>query len=596
MSTMVNEKERAAQLERLAPKPTAQEMEEVNRLFRHFLFKRVGRGEIWTTCCRKHTIVKPDTDNADELRVLHAPHTPEPRNTWDLSPTVLRRSKCPYCGAKVTVKELRYSGGRANLWSFRRAVILRQWRGALWATAWDCKKNYSRSDMAGNPVLTDLPEMTLLGVYRFTPGAAEQATRQWWCSGVPMNYLRQTAIGKNNGRKGGMWKIHAPYTYCAELGGSYDVIGLAELGKGFMRWCGLDKLHLPSDDFIELLTAACFYPRQIEWLVKLGLGEAVEDLAGRGIKNAALIRWEAEKPKEFLRCTRQEALDVTEDKSIHRPLDVLKLYVLQKDKPAKMTLESAAFFAQACLDGKSQREMLDLLAQHGVHAEKMMRYLQQAGVVAAEKKGRPVSDSEVTRLYVDYLDAARNCGMDVENPVIFMPRDLITKHDRVTAAWSAIQRQRREAVEAEAYRKKAEAYRKRLHTLTEKYLFWTDDFLIRAPINADEIVDEGKALKHCVGGYADRHLSGATTILFLRRRDRPHTPLATIEVAGNNILQVHGYRNELEGCADNPGKESARTLYAAVLDPWLKWLKGGSKRDKDGRPKLPKKKNRRNAA
>nr|DAW34365.1 MAG TPA: PcfJ like protein [Caudoviricetes sp.] len=593
---MVNEKERAAQLERLAPKPTAQEMEEVNRLFRHFLFKRVGRGEIWTTCCRKHTIVKPDTDNADELRVLHAPHTPEPRNTWDLSPTVLRRSKCPYCGAKVTVKELRYSGGRANLWSFRRAVILRQWRGALWATAWDCKKNYSRSDMAGNPVLTDLPEMTLLGVYRFTPGAAEQATRQWWCSGVPMNYLRQTAIGKNNGRKGGMWKIHAPYTYCAELGGSYDVIGLAELGKGFMRWCGLDKLHLPSDDFIELLTAACFYPRQIEWLVKLGLGEAVEDLAGRGIKNAALIRWEAEKPKEFLRCTRQEALDVTEDKSIHRPLDVLKLYVLQKDKPAKMTLESAAFFAQACLDGKSQREMLDLLAQHGVHAEKMMRYLQQAGVVAAEKKGRPVSDSEVTRLYVDYLDAARNCGMDVENPVIFMPRDLITKHDRVTAAWSAIQRQRREAVEAEAYRKKAEAYRKRLHTLTEKYLFWTDDFLIRAPINADEIVDEGKALKHCVGGYADRHLSGATTILFLRRRDRPHTPLATIEVAGNNILQVHGYRNELEGCADNPGKESARTLYAAVLDPWLKWLKGGSKRDKDGRPKLPKKKNRRNAA
>ena len=528
--------------------------------------------------------------------MLYAPHTPEPRNTWDHSPTVLRRSKCPYCGADVTVKELRYSGGRANLWSFRRAVILRQWRGALWATAWDCKKNYSRSDMVGNPVLTELPEMTLLGVYRFAPGMAEQATRQWWCSGAPMNYQRQTAPGKSNGRKGGMWKIHAPYTYCAELGGSYDVIGLAELGKGFMRWCGLDKLHLPSDDFIELLTAACFYPRQIEWLVKLGLGEAVEDLAGRGIKNAALIRWEAEKPKEFLRCTRQEALDVTEDKSIHRPLDVLKLYVLQKDKPAKMTLESAVFFAQACLNGKSQREMLDLLAQHGVHAEKMMRYLQQAGVVAAEKKGCPVSNSEVTRLYMDYLDAARNCGMDVENPVIFMPRDLITKHDRVTAAWSAIQRQRREAVEAEAYRKKAEAYRKRLHTLTEKYLFWTDDFLIRAPINADEIVDEGKALKHCVGGYADRHLSGATTILFLRRRDRPHTPLATIEVAGNNILQVHGYRNELEGCADNPDKESARTLYAAVLDPWLKWLKGGSKRDKDGRPKLPKKKNRRNAA
>ena len=589
MSAMRDGKERAAQLERLAPKPTPQEVEEVNGLFRHFLFKRTGKGEIWTTCCRRHEFIKGNTDNACELRILDAPHAPEPRSVYDNSPEHKRRETCPYCGAKVTVKELRYSGGRANLWSFRRAVILRQWRGALWATAWDCKKNYSRSDMVGNPVLTELPEMTLLGVYRFAPGMAEQATRRWWRSGAPMNYQRQTAVGKSNGRKGGMWKIHAPYTYCAELGGSYDVIGLAELGKGFMRWCGLDKLHLPSDDFIELLTAACFYPRQIEWLVKLGLGEAVADLVGRGVKNAALIRWEAEKPKEFLRCTRQEALDVTEDKSIHRPLDVLKLYVLQKDKPAKMTLESAAFFAQACPDGKSQREMLNLLTQHGVHAEKMMRYLQQAGAVATEGKGRPVSDREVTRLYMDYLDAARNCGMDMENPLILMPRDLVEKHDRVTAAWSAIQRQLREAV-------KAEAYRKRLHTLVEKYLFWTDDFLIRAPVNADEIVDEGEALKHCVGGYTDRHLSGATTILFLRRRDKPHTPLATIEMNGNRIMQVHGYRNEIDPCAENPEMVSARELYKNVLDPWLKWLEGGSKRDKDGRPKLPKKKNRRNAA
>ena len=108
-------------------------------------------------------------------------------------------------------------------------------------------------------------------------------------------------------------------------------------------------------------------------------------------------------------------------------------------------------------------------------------------------------------------------------------------------------------------------------------------------------MDEGKALKHCVGGYAARHMTGATTILFLRRRDRPHTPLATIEMNGNRIVQVHGYRNEIEPCAENPERVSARELYKNVLDPWLKWLKGGSKREKDGRLKLPKNK-RRNAA
>ena len=111
VSAMMDEKERPPRWSD-SPKPTAQEMEAVNGLFRHFLFKRCGKGEIWTTCCRRHTFVKPDTDNADELRVLHAPHTPEPWNGWDHSPAVKRRCSCPYCGAEVTVKELRYSGGR----------------------------------------------------------------------------------------------------------------------------------------------------------------------------------------------------------------------------------------------------------------------------------------------------------------------------------------------------------------------------------------------------------------------------------------------------------------------------------------------------
>ena len=80
---MVNEKERAAQLERLAPKPTAQEMEQVNDLFRHFIFKRSGKGEIWTTCCRRHEFIKDTTSNACELRILDAPHAPERRNNYD---------------------------------------------------------------------------------------------------------------------------------------------------------------------------------------------------------------------------------------------------------------------------------------------------------------------------------------------------------------------------------------------------------------------------------------------------------------------------------------------------------------------------------
>ena len=266
-----------------------------------------------------------------------------------------------------------------------------------------------------------------------------------------------------------------------------------------------------------------------------------------------------------------------------------------------MTMENAAWLTEATIGRGEENYAVRLLKRLGVTAEKLTAYLEK-NRIALQEGGRPGSGTRrgALQLYKDYLDAAENCGMDMENPLILMPRDLVEKHDRVTAAWSAIQRHRLRAQNKEVEKAAAEAYRKRLHRLSEKYLFWTDDFLIRAPINADEIVDEGKSLKHCVGGYADRHVNGRTVILFLRRRDRPHTPLATIEMNGNRIVQVHGYRNELEGCADNPDRESARKLYAGVLDPWLKWLKAGSKREKDGRPKLPKKtnkkKSRRNAA
>ena len=557
MRAMRDEKERAAQLERLAPKPSVQELEAVNGLFRHFLFRRSGRREIWTTCCRQHRIIEDATDA--EWEVLEAPHAPEPKNQYDNTPQHKVRHMCPYCGAQVTVKELRYTGSRKNLWGFRRVLLLRQWRGALWATAWDCKKDYGAVER-----LTEMPEMTLLGVYRFTPGLAECGTRSWWTGGAPLNYEEQRHPGKGSG-KNKMWHIHSPFTWCTELGMGYDIIGLPELEKGFMRYCRLDRVDICSDDFIELLTAACFYPRQIEWLVKLGLGGAVVDFAGSGVKNADLIRWGAEKPKNFLKCTRTEVLEVTGDGNIQFPLDVLKVYARGRNKPEKMSLRAAAYFAGMSGYHDILQKATRLMRAHGVTADRLCAYLEKSRAAMEEMQCihgyHSIRSREAARLWLDYIDAAVGCGLDLTNPVILMPKDLSEKHDRVTAAWSAIQRQYRKAENKAAQKAAAEAYRKRLRALSEKYLF----------------------------------LTGATTILFLRRRDRPHTPLATIEMNGNRIVQVHGYRNEIEPCAENPERVSARELYKNVLDPWLKWLKGGSKREKDGRLKLPKNK-RRNAA
>ena len=572
----MDSRKRAEELVRLAPELSDPEKLAINALFRAFLFKRNSTGEVWTTCCRKHVFIRPDTDNADELRILHAPHTPEPQSRWDNTPPPKMRAKCPYCGKKVTVKELRYSGRRKALWEYQRAVVLRQWRGALWATAWDCFKDYEGKEPATNaPVLTMLPKAKLLGAYRFTPGKVEAATRVWWSDG-PFDYSYQDTPGKNAGHKGGMWHIHSPYGFCSELSKSYDMIGLPELQKSALRWCRLEQVRIASDDFIELLTAACFYPKQVEWLVKLGLQDAVRDLAGRGVKNAAAVKWNANTPAAFLGCGVKELDAITKESD--QPLMALRIYRALHDMTPAATPEECAALADFA-DDRALRVLLPRMKRYGLRIPKLLSYL---GKIRHHGKTRWGNNAALSA-YADYITAADGCGLDLSNTIHLLPKDFWAKHDTVTAAWSAICANRR-STEANA------KYKARLQKLTARYLYWSDTLLIRAPVNAGEIVEEGKRLEHCVGGYADRHLSGKTTILFLRRRDKPHVPLVTIEMDGNTIRQVYGYRNDRASCPENPKAIPARKLYGAFLDEWLEWLNAGSKRYKDGRPKLPKKK------
>ena len=120
----------------LAPKLTEQEMQAINGLFRAFIFKITRKGEYWTSCCRRHVILSEErTVTGGMQEILDVPHTPEPQYRYYklLNPESETRAVCPHCGAEVTVKELGRTGRRGNLWSYRRAVVLRWHRGSLWA-------------------------------------------------------------------------------------------------------------------------------------------------------------------------------------------------------------------------------------------------------------------------------------------------------------------------------------------------------------------------------------------------------------------------------------------------------------------------------
>ena len=571
----------AEKLVRLAPKLTESEKKQINGLFRAYIFRRSKTGEVWTTCCGVHKkLDAPVTDK--EWAVLQAAHTPQPDYRWGKginAPNSLARVECPWCGAKAAVKEIRYTGGRKNLWEFRRVLALRQWRGALWACAYDCTKDYGCVERS-----TEGPNINLLRIYRFRPGKAECAGRDgcWYDNGPIRYYQCQTAPGKGKN----LWTTERPFGWCNEYGLGYETIGMEEIGKSAFRYCGVEKVGL-SDEVTRTLTACCFYPRQIEFLMKCGMKSAVRDLVANGRKNAAAIHWNAETPAEFLGVKPRELRMLQEANAYSwERIEALGSYRRQK---GKSTLEDCLLFAQIQMDGNKQKMLLKRMREHGVSIGRLLRYMNKHCL--KKRTIRSAMDA-----YVDYLVAAEGVGLDLNNPIFLMPRDFEEKHDQVTAAWSAVLAERRRKAEAERRaavaeerKKQLERFRGRVKSLARRYTYTDGELLVRPAVNAEEIVREGKLLHHCVGGYADRHISGATTILFLRRRSTPRKPLCTIEMKGNSICQIHGWDDEWTACEDNPNRENPRNIYAEFLNEWTAWLKGGSKRDKAGRPIIKKK-------
>lgn len=178
---MKSEVQRAVWLAKHAPRLRDEDLERINDIYPAYLFRVRRTGEVWTTCCGYH--VHADETKGEAWRaVMEAPHHREP-DRWDgytchigaMSAPPTKKPElvsCPICGKLAKVKELGRTGKRDNLCAWYRVVVLRMWKGALWALAFETKKAYGDAER-----LTDRPETRLLRVYRFIPGLAEKAYR-----------------------------------------------------------------------------------------------------------------------------------------------------------------------------------------------------------------------------------------------------------------------------------------------------------------------------------------------------------------------------------------------------------------------------------
>lgn len=147
-----------------------------------------------------------------------------------------------------------------------------------------------------------------------------------------------------------------------------------------------------------------------------------------------------------------------------------------------------------------------------------------------------------TNLLYDYI----KMSMDMNTPHIQRyPSSLRLEHDVVAMNYKVVIDEKKEEKWAEWYNRSKEL----------EYTPKKEEFAVILPKKAQELVQEGNALNHCVGSYVDSVLKGSTSVLFLRDKENLTTPLYTMEIRNERITQLRGKFNQP---ATEKAKEFAR--------------------------------------
>ncbi|MGX2947009.1 PcfJ domain-containing protein [Enterococcus alishanensis] len=147
------------------------------------------------------------------------------------------------------------------------------------------------------------------------------------------------------------------------------------------------------------------------------------------------------------------------------------------------------------------------------------------------------------KYYLDYLSLVDDLEIPKDSELVLMPRNLQKKHDECVDTLNYLKEQKR----LEELKEEQKALEKRLKA-TKRYELTLDDYSFIVPHSLKEIMNEGKSLGHCVGSstYLKAHSKGKSTIIFIRRADKPEEPYFTMEYSNKQIKQIQGKRNREE--------------------------------------------------
>lgn len=537
-----------------APKITKAIKEEVNEDFKNYIFyEKTIDGEREFTCShcnKKYTLGKKENS------LLLKKHN-------DVV-------KCPKCGASAVLKNIKTSQSCKALREAGKYVYFipgKDPEQEAWIIAFCASKDYKLKKK-------DNLVFSIDSIYLITPQGSSRFIQYYYCY-----------FGKSG------WRIDnsllEPFLTSYISGYEcYMPRHFEKLQETFLRYSGLNIwLKNGRQTYCRYLA---MYPthRAYEMLLKMGLEEFVIDSVAFRKENKRIINWNAQNPKEVFRKPKSEILKakVLVESHYGSIPKLLNLYASFKRSFPKATLEEANEIYKIA-HHYDRNDLIDCLKKANVSPRRFLNYIDKTYERVVDSIHCAQYAPTITRMYLDYLEMAEKLNYDLTQEVVLLPKDMAAAHDTATETLNAIYEESRRKYEEERLKRMIEEAermqcqnQKLLKKRLKQYSYENDTFAILVPEELTEIVSEGQALQHCVGGYTSRHAKGQCTILFLRNKAEIDKSLYTIEMHDKDMIQVQGYKNITPLIPDAK----------AFFDEWLEWVKGGSPRKKDGTPKRVK--------
>ena len=293
-------------------------------------------------------------------------------------------------------------------------------------------------------------------------------------------------------------------------------------------------------DAIPYLNAYVQWP-VIEYLVKAKLFRLVSDIVygSYHFMIGKTVNCEGKNLQDVLKLDRSWLPLLQEVDPGIAQLNVIQWFINAGKKPNASMMKWCA--NNAIQDVSVLAELLSHMTMH-----KLMRYAdaQYEIRIASTKTPEYIRYYSMANLLADYRDYLRMCKemqYNVESSFILFPRNLKSAHDHVVEALDVKRTAEQEKAIADSFEEWQRLYQ-----------YKGKDLMVIPPHSSKELIDEGTALRHCVGRYVKRVAQRECVILFVRKVAEPGKSLCTVEVRDGQVVQTRGFDNE-----DPPAKIKA---------------------------------------